>query len=206
MLPRNHNPVNADYIGVLSRSGPWRVAISQAGTRYLLQQERRNGFWWLKSWALDRDTLLRRLPVGVALEGLQDLPALPQDFYRPWADYEAETDAKRAQAELQAEYDRATICQDRNARLVAPLSEGQPFRLQRRTKARGWREVASDHDPALLASAVVPSRAPRPDGRPVIRSDKLADALRSIARPVQRSGPPDARTGHGRPQGSRKAG
>lgn len=206
MLPRDHNPVMADYVGVLSQSGGWRVAISQAGTRYLLQQERQNGFWWLKSWALDRDTLLRRLPAGVALEGLQDLPALPQDFYRPWADYEAETDAKRAQAELLAEYDRATVCQDRNARLVAPLSEGQPFRLQRRTKARGWRDVETDHDPALLLSAVVPSRAPRPDGRPVIRSDKLAEALRSIARPAQRSGPPVAQTRQGRGQGSRKAG
>ena len=206
MLAREQNPVMANYVGVLAQDGAWRVAISQAGTRYLIQQERCNGFWWLASWALDRETLLSRLPIGFALEGLQELPDRPQDVYRAWADYEAEAEAKKAEAEFQDALDRATICQDRNARLVAPLAVGEPYRLQRRTKARGWREVAASPDLSGLASVVVPSRAPRPEGRPVIRSDKLASAILAASRPAPQSGPPDAPKGQGRGTDSRKAG
>lgn len=206
MLPREQNPVSGHYVGVLAQDGAWRVAISQAGTRYLVQQERLNGFWWLASWALDRKTLLTRLPIGFARDGLQDLPDRPQDVYRAWADLEAEAEAKKAEAEIQDALDRATICQDRNARLVAPLAVGEPYRLQRRTKVRGWREVASSPDLSRLAPLVVPSRAPRPDGRPVIRSDKLASALRAITRPAPQNGLPDAQTGQGRGPDSLKAG
>lgn len=206
MLPREQNPVSAHYVGVLAQDGAWRVAISQAGTRYLVQQERRNGFWWLASWALDRETLLARLPIGFALDGLQELPDRPQDVYRAWADYEAEAEATKAEAEFQDALDRATICQDRNARLVAPLAVGEPYRLQRRTKARGWRELAASPDLSQLASFVVPSRATRPDGRPVIRSDKLASALGAGSRPAPQSGPLADQTGQERGPDSQKAG
>lgn len=182
MLPHNQNPLTSAYLGVLVQDGAARVAVSRTGSRYLVQRLRRNSFWVQTTHALDRDTLLMRLPAGFPLEPVQALPQLPQEVVRPWADPLAEAEAEAMKAEDKAENHPALLCVDHKTgvRVIAPLVEGDNFRIQKRTKVRGWSEVA--HAPTLrqLSGRVVKKTEPRGHGPRPVRSDPVAFALQAM--------------------------
>lgn len=190
-IPKNENPLMDQYLGVLVQDGAVRVAVSRAGSRYLIQHRRPNTFWWQASWALDRETLLERLPAGFPRGPVLALPARPRDVVRPWADLQAEREAERKEAEEKAENHPAQVCIDEKAgvRLIAPQREGDNFRLQKRTKVRGWSDFAQAPSLRSLAGSVVAKGEPRGYGPRRVVSDPLAYTLQALIRLEALCGP-----------------
>lgn len=185
----NRYPNSSEYSGVLSQSGEFRLIVGVKGTRFEVQRQ------WGRNWVClthgkTLPACLRNLSesdypgasaAAYEMPGLDDLPDNPGDVIRPWADYEQESEQAAFQAEIGADVHAATIWQHKDVRALAPWGRSAEYRLQKRTKVKGWTDVTTAASVRGLLGAVSITGEKRPFGQPVVKSAEIFVALNALA-------------------------
>lgn len=194
----NRYPNSSEYSGVLSQLGEFRLIVGVKGTRFEVQRQRGRN-WVCLTHGKTLPSCLRNLsenqyPGAAAaayeLPGLDDLPDNPGDVFRPWADYEHESEQAAFFAEIGAHDHPAIIWQHNYVRALAPWGRSSVYRLQRLSHVKGWTDVQTSETVRGLLGAVSATCKTRPMGQPVVKSAEMLVALNALANVVESSAPP----------------
>lgn len=185
----NRFPNSSQYSGVLSQLGEFRLIVGVKGTRFEVQRER-GASWVCLTHGRTLPACLRNLSesdypgasaAAYELPGLDDVPDNPGDVIRPWADHEQESEETAITAEIGADEHAAIIWQHKDVRALAPWGRSSVYRLQKRTKVKGWSDVTTAASVRGLLGAVSITGEKRPTGQPVVKSAEMVVALNALA-------------------------